>query len=434
MADRIGATEQELLSWGQAQGTPDNGPLSMFILGVHLAANCNGVSQLHGSVARRMWAHLWPGRPVEEIPITPRHQRRAHRAPSCPMNSGTSSTATSGRTGSGLPAPGQHRNASTRSTTRSCGAPTSCNRAAAGAHFAGEQLVKQYQRRNAPRKVLEAVRRSPRPGYPDHLLRPALRDLQARLPADSGPRAPRGHHQQRRAARSSSSSPARPTREDNEGKELIKQLVPVCQPPRGPRALRVPGGLRHAPWHATCVQGVGRLAEHPAPASRGLRHLRHEGGHQRRPQLQHPRRLVVRGLPRNRRAGAIGNGEEYEDHAYQDAVESQALYNLLENEVVPCFYDRKNGDLPKRWLEKMKASIKMAMEGFCSLRMVRDYAETLYTPAARWYDQLTADHAEAAQRLRRSERHGCAPSGKAFRSAPRCARPAAPSGWETPSR
>ncbi|MCK7512496.1 MAG: hypothetical protein MZV70_56320 [Desulfobacterales bacterium] len=43
---------------------------------------------------------------------------------------------------------------------------------------------------------------------------------------------------------------------------------------------------------------------------------------------------------------SIGNGEEYEDHAYQDAVESQALYNILENEVVPCFYDRKNGDLP----------------------------------------------------------------------------------------
>ena len=35
----------------------------------------------------------------------------------------------------------------------------------------------------------------------------------------------------------------------------------------------------------------------------------------------------------------IGNGEEYEDHSYQDAIESQALYNVLENEVIPCFYD-----------------------------------------------------------------------------------------------
>jgi starch phosphorylase len=96
---------------------------------------------------------------------------------------------------------------------------------------------------------------------------------------------------------------------------------------------------------------------------------------------------------------SIGHGEEYEDHAYQDAVESQALYNILENEVVPCFYDRKNGDVPRRWLEKMKASVKMAMEGFCSLRMVRDYAETIYAPAAKWYDQLSANGAEAAKRF-----------------------------------
>jgi starch phosphorylase len=96
---------------------------------------------------------------------------------------------------------------------------------------------------------------------------------------------------------------------------------------------------------------------------------------------------------------SIGNGEEYEDHAYQDAVESQALYNILENELVPCFYDRKKGDLPTLWIEKMKASMKMAMEGFCSLRMVTDYAGKLYAPAARWYDRLVADGGAEAKRL-----------------------------------
>ncbi|HEX5680906.1 MAG TPA: alpha-glucan family phosphorylase, partial [Desulfobacterales bacterium] len=96
---------------------------------------------------------------------------------------------------------------------------------------------------------------------------------------------------------------------------------------------------------------------------------------------------------------SIGNGEEYEDHAYQDAVESQALYNLLENEVVPCFYDRKNGDLPACWLDKMKASMKMAMEKFCSLRMVMEYVDKLYTPAGRFHDLLLADGAAAARRL-----------------------------------
>jgi starch phosphorylase len=99
------------------------------------------------------------------------------------------------------------------------------------------------------------------------------------------------------------------------------------------------------------------------------------------------------------RGWRIGNGEEYEDRDYQDAVESQALYNVLENEVIPCFYDRKNGDVPGQWLTMMKASMKMAMEMFCSIRMVADYEKRFYTPAAQYYDALLADHAQEAKNL-----------------------------------
>jgi starch phosphorylase len=95
----------------------------------------------------------------------------------------------------------------------------------------------------------------------------------------------------------------------------------------------------------------------------------------------------------------IGDGEEYEDHDYQDAVESQALYNVLENEVIPCFYDRKNGDLPSCWLEKMKASMKMAMEMFCSIRMVTDYTNRYYIPAAERYGALLTNQSEEAKNL-----------------------------------
>jgi starch phosphorylase len=99
------------------------------------------------------------------------------------------------------------------------------------------------------------------------------------------------------------------------------------------------------------------------------------------------------------RGWRIGNGEEYVDHDYQDAVESQALYNVLENEVIPCFYNRKNGDLPIEWLHKMKSSMKMAMEMFCSLRMVSDYKNRYYIPAAKRYDTLLAKQAEEAKNL-----------------------------------
>jgi starch phosphorylase len=59
----------------------------------------------------------------------------------------------------------------------------------------------------------------------------------------------------------------------------------------------------------------------------------------------------VEGLP-GKRGMEHRQRRRYEDHAYQDAVESQALYNILENEVVPCFYDRKDGDVPICWVEK----------------------------------------------------------------------------------
>ena len=64
------------------------------------------------------------------------------------------------------------------------------------------------------------------------------------------------------------------------------------------------------------------------------------------------------------RGWRIGSGEEYTDPAYQDAIESQSLYNALENDVIPCFYERKNGDTPDRWLKMMKESMKMAMQDF----------------------------------------------------------------------
>jgi starch phosphorylase len=80
-------------------------------------------------------------------------------------------------------------------------------------------------------------------------------------------------------------------------------------------------------------------------------------------------------------------------------VESQALYNLLENDVIPCFYERENGNIPGRWLKKMKSSMKMAMLNFCSHHMVDKYENLFYRTAAERMDELAAHEAQEAQRL-----------------------------------
>src|SRR5690348_9218894 len=70
---------------------------------------------------------------------------------------------------------------------------------------------------------------------------------------------------------------------------------------------------------------------------------------------------------------AIGNGESYEDAGYQNQVEMAALYELLEREIVPAFYERSADGLPRRWISLMKSSIATLCPVFNTHRMVREY-------------------------------------------------------------
>jgi glycogen phosphorylase len=78
---------------------------------------------------------------------------------------------------------------------------------------------------------------------------------------------------------------------------------------------------------------------------------------------------------------AIGRGEEYADHALQDGVESEALYDLLEREIIPLFYSRGMDGLPREWIRRMKASMREVGKRFSSHRMLLQYTGNFYTPA-----------------------------------------------------
>jgi starch phosphorylase len=81
---------------------------------------------------------------------------------------------------------------------------------------------------------------------------------------------------------------------------------------------------------------------------------------------------------------AIGHGEEYtaEQADYQDSVEANAIYDLLEKDVVPLFYERGRDGLPRGWIAKMKAAMRDHAGVFNTNRMVREYAELCYLPSA----------------------------------------------------
>ncbi len=96
---------------------------------------------------------------------------------------------------------------------------------------------------------------------------------------------------------------------------------------------------------------------------------------------------------------AIGNGEEYEDSEMQDEIESKALYNLLEQEIVPTYYDRGRDGLPREWIKMMKASMQEVGADFSSIRMLREYAENFYIPALENFHRISADDYAAAKRV-----------------------------------
>ncbi len=392
--DKLGVSKEEILSWGQAQGPDSNGELSMFILAIHLAQFCNGVSQLHGKVARRMWAHVWPGRPEDEVPIT--HITNGvhvsswisvenallferHLGPDWYL--ATQNEETIDRIDEIYDEELWRAHEMSRSRLiRTC----------------RKLMVKQYNRRNAPKKVIEEAETA----LDQKILtigfaRRFATYKRANLLLQDPDRLEAMIMDEKRPVQFIFAGKAHP--KDDQGKELIKVLIEFASRP----------GVR---------QRMVFLEDYDINTARHLK----QGADV---WLNTPRRpfeacgtsgmkAAVNGVLNlsvldgwwcegysEERGWRIGNGEEYGDPAYQDAVESQALYNTLENDVIPSFYDRKHGGLPDRWLSMMKASIKMGLHNFCSQIMVSNYQKKFYQSAASQFHELLANDALAAKNM-----------------------------------
>ncbi len=88
---------------------------------------------------------------------------------------------------------------------------------------------------------------------------------------------------------------------------------------------------------------------------------------------------------------AIGRGESYSDSALQDKIEVQSLYDIIEKQMLPMFYERNVDKIPRHWIARMKACMRRLTPVFNTNRMVREYAEKLYIPAYHRAGELAAD-------------------------------------------
>ncbi|MDA8141720.1 MAG: alpha-glucan family phosphorylase [Desulfobacteraceae bacterium] len=394
VAKRMKITDDELLSWGRTANSHPHGHFSMFILGLRLSQSCNGVSRLHGRVARRMWSHVWPEHAEEDTPI---------------------SHITNGIHVSSFIAPevvmlferylGPEWHYSSRKVENierideiydeELWRSREMTRTRLVSKVR-ELLVKQYTRRNAPIAVVKAAENALDPevltiGFARRFATYKRANLILRDP------------ERLKAILTSKDRPvqiifagkAHP--QDNEGKELIRNIIQFARQHDVRNHIAFlenydMGIARHL------VQGVDVWLNTPrrpmeACGTSGMK-------------------AAVNGVLNlsildgwwdegytPERGWSIGSGEEYSDAPYQDAVEVQALYNVLENDVIPCFYNRGSGNMPVDWIAKMKASMKMAMAEFCSHRMVGEYQLRYYLQAVQRQRELLANEAAEAKRL-----------------------------------
>jgi starch phosphorylase len=75
---------------------------------------------------------------------------------------------------------------------------------------------------------------------------------------------------------------------------------------------------------------------------------------------------------------AIGTDDNYQDQKFQDDMDAESLYDTLENEIVPLYYNYSSGNLPVEWIARMKESIRTLAPEFSTSRMVKAYAEDMY--------------------------------------------------------
>ncbi|MFI4891579.1 MAG: alpha-glucan family phosphorylase [Steroidobacterales bacterium] len=96
---------------------------------------------------------------------------------------------------------------------------------------------------------------------------------------------------------------------------------------------------------------------------------------------------------------ALGDGAEHDHDPAWDAVEAAALYDLLEREVIPQFYDRDRNGIPVAWVRRMRESMAQLTPRFSTNRTVREYTERHYLPAAAAYRDRSAGHCAAGKEI-----------------------------------
>ena len=397
-AHRLPISQQDLLRLGRL-GSDGHGDFCMTVLALRLSSHCNAVSKLHGVVSRHMWQGLWPQVPAAEIPIK-------HITNGVHFRSWISQEMNQ-LYDRYLGPQWREEPADTDVWNRVSSIPaeelwrTHERRRERLVALARDRVRQQRLRRNAPQAEIEAANEVL---DPDALTIGFARRFatykRATLILRDLPRLQRILADSRRPAQLIFAGKAHPR--DQGGKELIQQITGLTRQPGLGRSLVFLEDYDLAVARYL-VQGVDVWLNTPlrpkeASGTSGMKAA--ANGALNLSILDGWWDEVWHASDRSAGIGwTIGKGETYDDPNYQDQVEAEALYDLLERDVVPTFYDRGPDRIPRKWIEHMKASISRICPFANTHRMVKDYTCQFYLKAHEQFRLLERDKAARARSL-----------------------------------
>ncbi len=400
MLGDLGVDRYKLLSLGRENPDDDREFFSMAVLALNTSNRCNGVSRLHGEVSRQMWAKLWPGVPVPDVPID--HVTN-----------------------------GVH--------IRSWISPRL-------AHLYDRYLGWAWQRNPADHSVWDQVEKIP----DEELWRSHERERE-RLVTWCRRRI-REQLNRRGASRTNIDLAAGALDPDVFTIGFARRFATYK---RATLLLDDPDRLRallNDPDHPMQILIAGKAHPADGPGKEMIRKLvkfaESDDDYSRIVFLEDydievARRMVSgcdvwlntprRGMEASGTSGmkaamngvvnisildgwwdegfhadsgyAIGRGESYDDEDLQDKVECRALYDLLERQIIPDFYHRDASGLPRGWIDRMKRCITRSASQFNTNRMVSQYTQEHYLPAARSYVARSKDNLAGARELHQQLNH-----------------------------
>ncbi|HVN41734.1 MAG TPA: alpha-glucan family phosphorylase, partial [Steroidobacteraceae bacterium] len=392
--EHFGIQPEQLLALGRANPDDPDEPFNMAHLAARTCARVNGVSKLHGEVSRRIFAPLFPRWPETEVPVG--HVTNAVHVPSWDSPWADHLWTEACGKERWLGNPQLLSDAVGRLTDAQIWEFRGMERRDL-VDYARRRLQHQYGQRGANTETVSELRNALDPNI--LTLGFARRFTEYKRPTML--------LQQRERLVRLLTDPERPVQiiiagkahpRDQAGKAFVKQWADFVREP----AVRFRAVFLEdydLALAAQLVQGVDVWINTPrrpweASGTSGMK------------------ALVNGGLNLSELDGwwaeayapdvgwALGDGEEHADCASWDAQETGELFELLEREVIPQFYARDADGIPQAWVARIRASLSRLTPQFSSNRMLAEYLEQLYWPAARAHSRRIEHGLRQARELR----------------------------------